>query len=80
MRRPNRTRIDYVPGDAALAALRIARKRYPNYRTQALIDRLVICGLSALEWAHWTPPALFGRNRERWKLPPRLTDVPPDMK
>jgi hypothetical protein len=58
-----------MPGKAAEEALEIAKERFPNMRTQDLIDKLVLCGLSALTWAHWTPPALFGRNRDKWRLP-----------
>jgi hypothetical protein len=38
---------------------------------QALIDRLVITGLSALVHLQWRAPMLYGR-RERWRLPPNL--------
>ena len=61
-----RARIDYMPGQAALDALGLASEMFPNLRTQALIDRLVITGLMAL---HWKPPSFYGTDRDRWKLP-----------
>ena len=48
MRKTGRTRIDYMPGAAALEALDIAAKMFPKTRPQALLDTLVIAGLSAL--------------------------------
>lgn len=64
-----RLRLDYMPGAAALAALDRAASFFPSLARQALIDRLVICGLSALEHTHWQPPTLLGSNRDRWRLP-----------
>lgn len=72
MPKTSRTRIDYMPGKAALEALEIASERFPRDRTQALIDRLVICGVSALEHPPWRPPALYGRDRDTWALPDNL--------
>jgi len=67
-----RTRIDYMPGQAALAALGLASEMYPNLRTQALIDKLVITGLAALQWK---PPQLYGHNRDAWRLPEQFRTV-----
>lgn len=72
MSRNERTRIDYMPGKAALQALDRAQELYPGGSTQAMIDRLVITGLSALVQAHWKPPGLYGRDRDAWKLPAGL--------
>jgi hypothetical protein len=69
MAKKNRARIDYMPGLAAFDALGLASEMFPNLRPQALIDRLVITGLCAL---HWKAPALYGADRDRWKLPDEL--------
>ena len=73
----DRARIDYMPGDAALDALALAEGMFPALRTQALIDRLLITAVSALHHAAqhkpWQPPAMWGSNRDRWKLPDSLT-------
>lgn len=66
-----RTRIDWTPSQAALDALALAAAMFPD-RPQALIDRLVICGLSALAHRHWRPPPLYGKNRDAWRLPDEL--------
>ena len=66
MAKTDRTRIDYMPGSAALEALELAAAMYPDARPQALLDRLVITGLCALQWK---PPMLFGTDRDRWQLP-----------
>ena len=66
MPKNDRTRIDYMPGQAAFDALRLASEMFPNMRPQALIDKLVITGLVAL---HWEPPRLYGHNRDAWRLP-----------
>jgi hypothetical protein len=68
----DRTRIDYMPGNAALDALALAAKMYPHMRQQALIDRLVIVAVSALKHEQWKPPYLGGRDRDAWALPPEL--------
>jgi len=68
----DRKRIDYCPGDAARQALDAARLLRPNLRQQALIDYLIIAGLSALTHHPWAPPPLHGEDRDRWKLPPSL--------
>ena len=68
----DRTRIDYMPGDAARDALALASVMFPNLRTQALIDKLLITAVSALHHEHWRPPSLWGGNRDRWKLPDEL--------
>lgn len=69
MAKSERTRIDYMPGQAAFDALSLAADMFPNLRTQALIDKLVITGLCAL---HWKAPALYGADRDRWQLPDYL--------
>ena len=51
-------RVDYMPGSAAVEALQAAQGLFPNSNTQALIDRLIITGLSALVQGHWKPPPL----------------------
>ena len=71
-----RTRIDYMPAPAAVEALRAAQALHPTDNTQALIDRLVIVGLSALVHPPWRPPALHGRDRDRWQLPVGLGALP----
>lgn len=68
MPKTGRTRIDYMPGAAALEALDIAAKMFPKTRPQALLDTLVITGLSALAHNHWRAPFLWG-HRDRWELP-----------
>lgn len=40
-----RTKIDYMPGDAALEALRLATDMFLNLHTQALIDQLAIVAI-----------------------------------
>lgn len=77
MSKTNRVRVDYMPGAAALQALEIAQAMHPNSNAQALIDRLVITGLAALLHPPWSPPSLYGRDRDRWKLPDGL-DRPGD--
>ena len=76
MSRLSRVRVDYMPGPAAVEALQTAQGLFPNSNTQALIDRLVITGLSALVHGHWKPPPLYGRNRDAWKLPGDLRPKP----
>lgn len=66
MPKNDRTRIDYMPGNAAVDALEIAAAMFPNMRPQAVLDKLVITGLCALRWK---APALYGNDRDRWKLP-----------
>lgn len=73
MAKKDRTRIDYMPGQAAFDALSIAGAMFPNMRPQALIDKLVITGLVAL---HWKPPQLYGHNRDAWRLPEQFHTVP----
>lgn len=74
MTKKDRARIDYMPGSAALEALRRAGAMFPNTRPQALLDKLVITGLCAL---HWKAPALYGADRDRWKLPQELNPGSP---
>ena len=72
MPKTERTRIDYMPGDAALDALNMAADLFPKLRTQALLDRLLITAVSALHHAAqhkpWQPPGMCGTDRDRWKL------------
>ena len=72
MTKKDRTRIDYMPGQAASDALALASEMFPTLRPQALIDKLVISGLVAL---HWKPPMLYGADRDRWKLPEQFRTV-----
>lgn len=72
MPKSDRIRVDYMPCPAAVEALQAAQGLYPDNNTQALIDRLVITGLSALVQGHWKPPSLYGRDRDRWALPIEL--------
>ena len=80
MPKTERTRIDYMPGDAALDALNLAADMFPKLRTQALIDRLVIVAVSAMHHAEhhtpWQPPCVWGTDRDRWKLPRELQSGP----
>lgn len=71
MPRNARARIDWMPSRAALDALALAAAMFPD-RPQALIDRLVICGLSALMHKPWRPPPLYGKDRDKWRLPDDL--------
>lgn len=73
MRKSDRQRIDYMPCSAAREALEIAQRLHPDSNAQALIDRLVITGLVAMQWK---PPSLYGRDREQWRLPASVGDVP----
>ena len=77
MPKTDRVRVDYMPCPAAVAAIKAAQAHHPDNSTQALIDRLVITGLSALVQGHWQPPRLWGK-RERWKLPPNLGRASPE--
>lgn len=71
MPKTDRARVDYMPCAAALKALQLAQDMFPDSNAQALIDRLVITGLSALVQRDWRAPPLYGR-RDRWKLPASL--------
>jgi hypothetical protein len=73
MAKSDRVRVDYTPCQAALEALQAAQVLYPKANTQALIDRMVITGLSALVHGKWQPPSLWGQ-RDRWKLPDDLRE------
>ena len=67
-RDPNRTRIDYQPGPAALAALQEAATiAGPKLSTQALLDKLVLWGVWCAKKEVDRPPAVFGTNRAKWK-------------
>ena len=74
MSKSDRIRIDYMPGSAAVEALQQAQDSFPNLRTQALIDKLVITGYCALQWK---APALWGSDRDRWQLPDTITPEKP---
>ena len=76
MPKVDRVRVDYMPCPAAVEALTIAQAHYPETRTQALIDKLVITGLSALAHGHWKPPSLWGK-RDDWRLPDDLRGLLP---
>lgn len=67
-----RMRIDYSPGPAAAQALAKAEALLPPMSRQAMLDRLVIVAVSVLAHQHWSPPALAGGDRHRWRLPPAL--------
>lgn len=77
MPKVDRTRIDYMPGDAAYEALAMASYMFPALRTQAIIDKLVITAVSALQHDSnpWRPPYLPGKDRDRWRLPDDLLPV-----
>ena len=77
MPKTDRTRLDYMPGAAAYEALVLATEMFPGLRTQALIDKLVITGVSALHHKHWQAPHLYGKNRDKWRLPAVL--LPEDV-
>lgn len=68
-------RVDYTPGPAAAEALAAMTDEYPGDNTQALIDRLVIAGASALLHQHWQPPSLHGSNRAKWRAPANVREV-----
>jgi len=72
----DRVRVDYMPCQAAIDALQAAQSMYPKANTQALIDRMVITGLSALVHGKWQPPNLWGQ-RDGWKLPDNLREQVP---
>ena len=76
MQKTKRVRVDYMPCQAAIEALHAAQVIYPKASTQALIDRMVITGLSALVHSRWQPPSLWG-HRECWKLPDNLQSIVP---
>ena len=76
MSKSSRARIDYSPAPAALEALRAAQALHPQDSLQAALDRLVITGLAALVHPPWRPPALHGRDRDRWQLPVGLAALP----
>lgn len=73
MPRTGRTRLDYMPGSAAMQALRIAGEMFPDLRQQALLDKVVITGVSVLAHKPWHAPYLLGRNRDKWRLPDDLS-------
>lgn len=59
----DRSRVDYMPCPAAVAALEAVQTLYPKSSTQDLIDRLVITGLSALVQF---PPGVGLNEGWRW--------------
>ncbi len=71
-RNSSRYRCEWQPGRAALEAVEIAERLHPHLGRQAVIDKLVLVGLSALQHRPWVPPALFGNDRDTWRLPPDL--------
>ena len=75
MAKKDRTRIDYMPGQAAIDALALAAEMFPKKRQQALIDKLVITGLCALSWKLPELPKLWGNERDKWKLPEQCNTV-----
>lgn len=77
MPKKDRTRIDYMPGQAAFDALALASEMFPTLKPQALIDKLLITGLCALQWK---APALYGSNRDAWRLPEQFRTVPESAK
>ena len=77
MPRTDRSRVDYMPGAAAMTALELAAEMYPRLRTQELIDKLVITGLAAMRHRPWQPPHLSGHDRDKWSLPANLIPVEP---
>jgi hypothetical protein len=64
-----RLRVDWMPGPAACDALEIGEQLLPHLGRQAVIDKLLICGLHALRQS---PPVLWGHDRDEWALPPGL--------
>ena len=70
---PGQGRIEWIPSRAGEDVLRVAAKLYPQYARAALIEKLLITGLSALRQQPWRPPELWG-NRKGWKLPTELRD------
>jgi hypothetical protein len=58
------TRVDYMPGPAALEVLAIAESLLPDSWQKELLDRLVTAGLSALARKHWKPPYLYGKDSD----------------
>ena len=75
MPKKDRTRIDYMPGSAAFDALGVPSAMFPNLRTQALLDKLVITAVSTLTHQHWQMRLLCGRDRDGWTLPDGLRRV-----
>ena len=72
----DRVRVDYMPCNAAIEAIQAAQAMFPDENTQALIDRMVITGLSALVHGKWQPPNLYGQ-RDGWTLPSNLREQVP---
>lgn len=67
-----RVRLDWMPGDAVLQGLEIARRLFPHLKTQEIVDRVFLTGLYALQQPPWRPPTFEGTDRDRWKLPQGL--------
>ena len=64
-----RARIDWMPSKAGAQALAELQGMRADLGRQALIDFAMITALSALRHQRWTPPVLYGRNRDVWRLP-----------
>lgn len=64
-------RIDWMPCVAAKDAVRLGQQMWPGLSRQAVIDRLVIDGISAVLHRPWREPILHG-SRHRWELPPEV--------
>jgi hypothetical protein len=67
-----RLRIDWMPGKAGREALDLLQRLQPELSRQALIDFAMVVALSALRSAArpaWRPPAMYGVNRDVWRLP-----------
>ena len=71
---PKRPAIEWIPSPAGEQALLIAQRLYPQLSRPALIEKLLITGLSAIRHAPWTPPPLWGSDRMAWKLPVGLAE------
>ena len=55
-----------------IEALAVANAMFPDMRSQAVLDKLLITGLCALQWK---PPRLWGNDRDQWKLPDEISKV-----
>jgi hypothetical protein len=65
----DKDRIDYTPGDACKEAIAEGQEMWPDLGRLAVIDRLILIGLSAVKHVHWKEPLLPGRDRRRWRKP-----------
>lgn len=64
--RAKTTRVDWMPGDAALQALEEIIRLRPGLNRQDAIDYAVITAASALRFRTWQPPQVVGKGRHRW--------------